>query len=176
MNSQSHFPTPALDLAVRVGCELIYDVTAEAPALVNLKPRHGALQSIRQESFHFQPELTATEFEDDHFNIVYRLILKPGRNVLSYDGIVMVPSLREDFAVSVPELDALTQLYPYNGTPLYSALGQTYEDATAAYDPDSINAVVLLSDGVNEVQANLDDADKVQVVDVSQLLLDSLKP
>jgi hypothetical protein len=98
MNSLSSFSAPALDLAVRVGCELVYDVTAEAPALVSLKPRHGALQSIRQESFHFQPELTATEFEDDHFNIVYRLILKPGRNVLRYDAIVMVPSLREDFA------------------------------------------------------------------------------
>jgi transglutaminase-like putative cysteine protease len=98
MNSQSSLPAPALDLAVRVGCELIYDATAEAPTLVNLKPRHGALQSIRQESFHFEPELAATEFEDDHFNIVYRLILKPGRNVLRYDAIVMVPSLREDFA------------------------------------------------------------------------------
>ena len=98
MNSQSSLPAPALDLAVRVGCELIYDATAEAPTLVNLKPRQGALQSIRQESFHFEPELTTTEFEDDHFNIVYRLILKPGRNVLRYDAIVMVPSLREDFA------------------------------------------------------------------------------
>jgi Fe-S oxidoreductase len=34
---------------------------------------------------------------------------------------------------------------------------------------------VMLSDGVNEVQADKDDADKVQVVDVSQLLLDSVK-
>jgi hypothetical protein len=33
----------------------------------------------------------------------------------------------------------------------------------------------MLSDGVNEVQADKDDADKVQVVDVSQLLLDSVK-
>ena len=98
MNSHSPFQAPTLDLAVRVGCELIYDATADTPALVTLKPRHDALQSIRQESFHFEPQLTATEFEDDHFNIVYRLILKPGRNVLRYDGIVMVPSLREDFA------------------------------------------------------------------------------
>jgi Fe-S oxidoreductase len=34
---------------------------------------------------------------------------------------------------------------------------------------------VMLSDGVNEVQSDKDDADKVQVVDVSQLLLDSVK-
>ncbi|MFZ0710315.1 MAG: hypothetical protein WAM53_09775, partial [Terrimicrobiaceae bacterium] len=98
MISYSPVPAPALDLAVRVGCELMYDATADTPALVTLKPRHDGLQSIRQESFQFDPQLTATEFEDDHFNIVYRLVLKPGRNVLRYDAIVMVPSLREDFA------------------------------------------------------------------------------
>ena len=98
MTSYSPVPAAALDLAVRVGCELLYDATADTPALVTLKPRHDGLQSIRQESFHFDPQLTATEFEDDHFNIVYRLVLKPGRNVLRYDAIVMVPSLREDFA------------------------------------------------------------------------------
>jgi hypothetical protein len=42
--------------AVRVGCELIYD-TADTPTLVTLKPRNDALQSIRQESFHFEPQL-----------------------------------------------------------------------------------------------------------------------
>jgi hypothetical protein len=98
VNSLFPFQAPSLDLAVRVGCELIYDATGGTPTLVTLKPRHDALQSIRQESILFDPQLTATEFEDDHFNIVYRLVLKPGRNVLRYDAIVMVPSLREDFA------------------------------------------------------------------------------
>jgi transglutaminase-like putative cysteine protease len=97
MTSHSPIPAPLLDLAVRVGCELVYEATADTPALVTLKPRQDTLQSIRQESFHFEPQLTATEFEDDHFNIVYRLVLKPGLNTLRYDGIVMVPSLREDF-------------------------------------------------------------------------------
>ncbi|MFZ0712367.1 MAG: transglutaminase family protein [Terrimicrobiaceae bacterium] len=97
MTSHSPIPAPLLDLAVRVGCELVYDATVETPALVTLKPRQDTLQSIRQESFNFEPQLTATEFEDDHFNIVYRLVLKPGQNTLRYDAIVMVPSLREDF-------------------------------------------------------------------------------
>ena len=39
MNSHSPFQAPTLDLAVRVGCELIYDATADTPALVTLKPR-----------------------------------------------------------------------------------------------------------------------------------------
>jgi transglutaminase-like putative cysteine protease len=87
-----------LDLAVRVGCELVYETSAAAPALVTFKPRQDAYQSIREESIGFEPELAATEFEDDHYNIVYRLMMKPGRNVLRYDAIVMVPSLTEDFA------------------------------------------------------------------------------
>ena len=98
MNSPTPLPAPALDLAVRVGCELVYETSAPTPALVTFKPRQDAYQSIRQESMRFEPELAATEFEDDHLNIVYRLVMKPGRNALRYDAIVMVPSLTEDFA------------------------------------------------------------------------------
>lgn len=90
-------PTPSLDLAVRVGCEISYETAADTPALVVCKPRHDAYQSIRQESMQFE-DLSATEFEDDHENTVYRLTLKPGVNTLRYDAIVMVPSLSEDFA------------------------------------------------------------------------------
>jgi Ca-activated chloride channel family protein len=53
--------------------------------------------------------------------------------------------------------DALADLVPTSGTPLYTATQQVYEDAVAAYDPASINAVVLLSDGVNEDADSLDD-------------------
>lgn len=83
---------------MRVGCEISYEASAETPALVVLKPRQDTYQSIRQESMHFDSELAATEFEDDHENIVYRLVMKPGPNKIRYDAIVMVPSLTEDFA------------------------------------------------------------------------------
>jgi transglutaminase-like putative cysteine protease len=89
---------PPLDLVLRVGCELTYSCDTEAPALVTFKPRHGSHQSIRQESVEFAPKLAATEFEDDHANLVFRLTLKPGANRLRYDGIISVPSAREDFA------------------------------------------------------------------------------
>jgi hypothetical protein len=89
---------PVLDLAVRVGCELAYEADVETPVLLCFKPRQDAFQMIREEAVHFEPMLPATEFEDDHENIIYRLALKPGRNVLRHDAIVMVPSLREDFA------------------------------------------------------------------------------
>ncbi len=88
---------PDLDLAVRVGYEISYEAAAATPALATLKPREDSFQAIREESISFQPGLEWTEFEDDHENTVYRLVLEPGLNVLRYDAIVNVPSQREDF-------------------------------------------------------------------------------
>ena len=45
---------------------------------------------------------------------------------------------------------SIQDLFPTNATPLYTAVQRTYEDAVAAYDADAINAIVLLSDGVND--------------------------
>ncbi|MEQ1787850.1 MAG: extracellular solute-binding protein [Acidimicrobiales bacterium] len=44
----------------------------------------------------------------------------------------------------------IRDLAPLNGTPLYTATRTAYEDQLAGYDPTRINAVVLLSDGVND--------------------------
>jgi transglutaminase-like putative cysteine protease len=87
---------PSLDLAVRAGCELVYETDAETPVLVAFKPRQDRYQMICQESVRFEPLLSATEFEDDHENTIYRLTLQPGRNTLQHDAIVMVPGVSED--------------------------------------------------------------------------------
>ncbi len=52
-------------------------------------------------------------------------------------------------------------LFPTNGTPLYSAVQAAYEDALDGYDPDRINAVVLLSDGVNDDGDDGDDDEQL---------------
>ncbi len=98
LNRETSAPAPDLDLAVRVGCEIVYDAAAPTAVLVMCKPRQDAYQSIRQESLQFEPELAATEFQDDHENTVYRLTLKAGLNTIRYDAIVRAPSLAEDFA------------------------------------------------------------------------------
>jgi hypothetical protein len=85
-----------LDLSVRVGCECVYTAPAETPILVLFKPRQGPTQLIREERIHFEPGLIPSEFEDEHGNIVYRMALRPGQNLLRYDAIVKVPSVRED--------------------------------------------------------------------------------
>jgi transglutaminase-like putative cysteine protease len=81
-----------------VGCELSYFTPAATPILLAFKPRQDVFQQIRQESVNFDPLVPATEFEDEHGNILYRLVLEPGPNTLRYDALVMVPSVREDFA------------------------------------------------------------------------------
>ena len=75
---------------------MVYETDIETPVIACYKPRQGETQLIQQESVHFEPLLVATEFEDNHENILYRLVLKQGRNVLRHDALVMVPSVRED--------------------------------------------------------------------------------
>ena len=51
---------------------------------------------------------------------------------------------------------AIRGLFPLNGTPLFDVARASYEDVLATYDPDAINAVVLLTDGIND-DGDLDD-------------------
>ena len=53
-------------------------------------------------------------------------------------------------------------LFPTNGTPLYRATQVAYEKQVAEYDPTRINAVVLLSDGVNDDGEPDDDRDQLE--------------
>jgi Ca-activated chloride channel family protein len=52
-------------------------------------------------------------------------------------------------------------LVPTNGTPLYRATQLAYEEQLAKYDPARINAVVLLTDGVNDDGEPDDDRDQL---------------
>lgn len=51
---------------------------------------------------------------------------------------------------------SINGLIPLNGTPLYTAIGDGYADALAGFDPERINAIVVLSDGQNEDPFNAD--------------------
>lgn len=50
----------------------------------------------------------------------------------------------------------ITSLVPTNGTPLYTATRQSYDDMLSEFDPTRINAVVLLTDGKNDDDRNND--------------------
>lgn len=55
----------------------------------------------------------------------------------------------------------IRDLVPLNGTPLYRATQAAYEDQLASYDPGRINAIVLLSDGMNDDGEPDDDRDEL---------------
>jgi Ca-activated chloride channel family protein len=50
----------------------------------------------------------------------------------------------------------VNDLIPTNGTPLYTATEDAYDDLLAGFDPERINAIVLLTDGRNEDPSNED--------------------
>ena len=80
------------------------------------------------------------------------------------------PNLREEVPVGPigPDRELLAERIevqtPTNGTPLYDVAGKAYETMLDSYDPAKINAVVLLTDGVND-DGNLDD-DRQQFTDL----------
>ena len=57
-------------------------------------------------------------------------------------------------ATRQPITDAIAQLTPMNGTPLYAATQLADETMNASRDPSLINAVVVLTDGRNEYTDN----------------------
>ena len=94
----------------------VYTAPQETPILVMFKPRQGPTQLIREERIHFEPGLSPSEFEDEHGNIVYRMVLQRGQNLLRYDAIVKVPSVREDVMRidgAVPPQDLPPSVLPY---------------------------------------------------------------
>lgn len=62
-------------------------------------------------------------------------------------------------------------LQPLNGTPLYEVSGESFEQMVADYDPARINAIILLSDGVNDDGDRTDDPQQYQ--DLLTLLEDT---
>jgi Ca-activated chloride channel family protein len=54
---------------------------------------------------------------------------------------------------------SIRDLVPTNATPLYDVIDQSFDDAETGYDPDRINAIVVLTDGQND-DGDRDDDDK----------------
>lgn len=53
---------------------------------------------------------------------------------------------------------------PQRGTPLYNAIGDAYRAMLATYDPTRINAVVVLTDGINDDGTPKDDDDQLSTL------------
>jgi transglutaminase-like putative cysteine protease len=83
---------PVLDVTLRVGCHLVYEVTGSATLLLNVRPRRDHHHIVLAENLSLGPGLPVEEFVDTHGNPVQRLVLRRGTNTIRHDAIVHVAS------------------------------------------------------------------------------------
>ena len=94
--------------------------------------------------------------DDDEVGLqVFTTDLADGQDILTLVEPARMGDVKEQLRTK------LRDLVPLNGTPLYRATRSAYEDQLASYDPSRINAVILLSDGVNDDGEPDDDRDEL---------------
>ncbi len=98
-------PFPPLDLTVRVGCSLGYEVTGTASLLLNVTPRPDRRHAVIFEALTLGDRLPAGQFTDSHGNRVWRVTLAPGTNFVRHDAIVALSSLPDnhDLIAAAPQ-------------------------------------------------------------------------
>jgi transglutaminase-like putative cysteine protease len=83
---------PHFDITVRVGCDLVYEVTGSASLLLNVRLSSDRSRHVIFEAISLGDDLPADEFSDSHGNTVSRVTLAPGTNCFRHDAIVAVSS------------------------------------------------------------------------------------
>ena len=98
-----------LNVTLRIGCHLSYEVTHPTPMLLVLRPRLEGHVLVVQESLSFGIGQPAYEFLDSHGNLTWRSVMMPGRNEIRHDALVAVSSLPDYCPEStpVPSVDQL---------------------------------------------------------------------
>lgn len=91
------FPEPPLDLTIRCGLDFTYEAVAPTPIVLLIKPRLDRWQHIEREEFSFEPHMPMEEHEDEHGNLIHRLVLAPGQTRVRHDAFVAVPSVWENY-------------------------------------------------------------------------------
>ncbi len=91
--------------------------------------------------------------DDDQVGLrIFTTDLGPdGETFLDVVGVARVGDVRESLATEI------RNLFPLNGTPLYDVTRTTYAELDAGYDPARINAMVVLTDGMNDDGNTTDD-------------------
>lgn len=102
--------TQDLDINVRVGCSLGYEVTGSASLLLNLKLASDAQHSVLFEALALGDGLVPETFEDSHGNHVCRVTLKPGTNSFRHDAIVAISSKPENHGVTHGTIEDVNNL------------------------------------------------------------------
>lgn len=105
-------PSPALDVTVRVGCSLVYEVTGSAMLLLNLQPCRNRNHEVVFEALSLGDNLPAEQFSDSHGNRVSRVQLRPGSNFFRHDAIVRVSSRPDNHDLVDRAPQAVAELPP----------------------------------------------------------------
>ncbi|HWA10247.1 MAG TPA: transglutaminase family protein [Opitutaceae bacterium] len=97
---------PALDLLVRVGCRLAFDTEYTVPIVLGVRPQsRPGLAVVERESLTIDGGLPVEGFIDGHGNAVERVVLPPGRTVVTHDALVAVSSTPDN--LFLPQTDAV---------------------------------------------------------------------
>ncbi len=81
--------SPGTLLAVKVGCDFVYEVNAEAPAVLLVRALDR--DAILEERWETEPAVPHHDYRDIYGNTPRRLTMPPGRFAFRYDAHIGVP-------------------------------------------------------------------------------------
>jgi transglutaminase-like putative cysteine protease len=90
----------SLNLTVRIGCRMTYEANEPVAGMCIIKPRREENQRVCQERFSVTPSLPGAEYQDEHENIVYRVVLPEGSTTIEHDALVAVSSEHDNHGLT----------------------------------------------------------------------------
>jgi Ca-activated chloride channel family protein len=99
------------------------------------------------------------QFKDDDLVGLRIFTTGLGDGTASYEDLVPLEPIGPNRERIRRRVESLT---PLNGTPLYEVTEESFSSMLAAYDPALINAVILLTDGMNDDGDRSDDARQLE--------------
>ena len=90
---------------IRVGCEFIYVAAVDTPSVFQVEPRGAAPVTVVDRDWATLPLARVRHYQDLYGNPCARLVLPPGRCVLRFESVVLVPDATEDADRSAPQLN-----------------------------------------------------------------------
>ena len=82
---------PEMMLAVRVGCDLVYETIAQTSFLLDVLPQLEGGQVMVGERLTLGEGMTAEPIHNSHGNRMLRVLLPPGRTEFRHDAILLTP-------------------------------------------------------------------------------------
>jgi transglutaminase-like putative cysteine protease len=92
----SLLPPQKLNMTVRVGCQIVYEIEESTTILLLVRPRSDEHHQVTQEKLTLSAGVPFEEYADWQGNTSERWVLPPGQTIICHDALVSVSSLFED--------------------------------------------------------------------------------